>query len=58
MKGKVSDILPDYSKYAEEALTKAVIQFLNKMKLNPAHSASLNTLGHILWKKRDFTASK
>lgn len=24
LKGKASDILPDYSKYAEEALTKAV----------------------------------
>jgi len=26
LKGKVSDILPDYSKFAEEALTKAVHQ--------------------------------
>ncbi|CAD8167000.1 unnamed protein product [Paramecium octaurelia] len=51
LKGKASDILPDYSKFAEEALTKA-------MKLNPFHIDSLNTLGHILWKKKDFVAAK
>jgi lipoprotein NlpI len=28
------------------------------MKLNPYHTDSLNTLGHILWKKKDYNAAK
>ncbi|KAM3137607.1 hypothetical protein pb186bvf_010221 [Paramecium bursaria] len=51
LKGKVQDIIPSYSKQAEESLTKA-------MKLNPQHCESMNILGHILWKKKDYVAAK
>eukprot|EP00357_Protocruzia_adherens_P017790 CAMPEP_0114997670 /NCGR_PEP_ID=MMETSP0216-20121206/15039_1 /TAXON_ID=223996 /ORGANISM="Protocruzia adherens, Strain Boccale" /LENGTH=411 /DNA_ID=CAMNT_0002362099 /DNA_START=217 /DNA_END=1452 /DNA_ORIENTATION=- len=51
LKGRTLDMLPEFSKTAEEALSKSV-------KLNPQNNDAWNTLGHIFWKKKDYTSSR
>lgn len=51
LKGKLLDYFPEYSKKAQESLEKSV-------KLFPKDYEAWNTLGDILWKKKDFPGSK
>jgi tetratricopeptide (TPR) repeat protein len=51
IKGILLDVAPEYSREAENALTKAV-------KLNPSLVEAWNTLGHCYWKKGDLPAAK
>ncbi|KRX00302.1 hypothetical protein PPERSA_10801 [Pseudocohnilembus persalinus] len=51
LKGKILDVLPEYSQQAEEVLSKA-------LKLDPSSLETWNTLGHILWKKKDYLNAK
>lgn len=51
LKGKSLDLLPEYTKLAEESLSKA-------LKLNPVDVECWNTLGHMLWKKKDYEGAK
>mmetsp|Transcript_15515 Transcript_15515/g.27410 ORF Transcript_15515/g.27410 Transcript_15515/m.27410 type:complete len:461 (-) Transcript_15515:50-1432(-) len=51
IRGKAADAFAEYSQEAEEHLQQAV-------KLNPDHLDSWNTLGHCLWKKKDFLGAK
>ena len=51
LRGKALDFLPEYSKIAEEHLSKAI-------KLLPTKQEAWDTLGHVYWKKRDFLSSK
>ena len=48
LRGKVLDINPDYNKQAEEALS-------NSIKLNPYSWKTWDVLGHMLWKKQNYT---
>ena len=51
MRGKALDFLPEYSKSAEENLSKA-------LKLMPTKREAWDALGHVYWKKNDLTAAK
>ena len=51
LRGKCLDFLPEYSKLAEENLTKAI-------KLMPSMCDAWNALGHVYWKKQDFEQAK
>lgn len=46
LRGKALDYLPEYSKSAEEFLSKS-------MKLLPNKYEAWDALGHVYWKKRD-----
>lgn len=45
------DFLPEYTKNAEEFLSKAI-------KLMPTKQEAWDALGHVYWKKRDLMSSK
>jgi len=51
LKGKVSNLVEEYSKEAEDALSKS-------LKLNPLDKTTWNILGDILWKKKDYTGAR
>ena len=51
LRGKVLDFIPEYTKQAEEHLSKAI-------KLMPTHTKAWDALGHVYWKKNDLTASR
>ena len=51
LRGKALDYLPEYSKSAEEYLSKAV-------KLMPSKYETWDALGHVYWKKKDLTAAR
>ena len=46
LRGKALDYLPEYSKNAEEFLSKAI-------KLLPSKQEAWDALGHVYWKKHD-----
>jgi tetratricopeptide (TPR) repeat protein len=50
-KGKALNLLNDYTKDAEDALSKS-------LKLNPKDKDTWNILGDILWKKKDYGGAK
>ena len=45
------DYLPEYTKNAEEFLSKSI-------KLMPTKQEAWDALGHVYWKKRDLVSSK
>jgi len=51
LRGKSLDYLPEYTKQAEEMLSKA-------LKLQPTKKEAWDALGHVYWKKADLPASK
>jgi len=51
LKGKCLDFLPEYTKHAEENLSKSI-------KLMPTKQEAWDALGHVYWKKRDLEQSK
>lgn len=51
LRGKALDYLPEYSKGAEEFLSKAI-------KLLPSKYEAWDALGHTYWKKRDLAQAK
>lgn len=51
LRGKVLDFQPDYTKQAEDNLSKAI-------KLLPTKREAWDALGHVYWKKNDLAASK
>lgn len=51
MRGKALDYVPEYSKSAEENLSKAI-------KLLPSKYEAWDALGHVYWKKRDLPLAK
>ena len=51
LRGKCLDFLPEYTKQAEENLSKSI-------KLMPTKVESWDALGHVYWKKRDLEQSK
>ncbi|KAK9064580.1 hypothetical protein SSX86_015962 [Deinandra increscens subsp. villosa] len=51
LKGKILDVFPEYSKKAEDHLSKAV-------KLNPSLADAWLCLGNCIWKKGDLTATR
>jgi Tfp pilus assembly protein PilF len=51
LRGKALDFFPEYSKSAEENLSKAI-------KLLPSKFEAWDALGHTYWKKRDLAAAK
>lgn len=53
MKARLLDMLPEYEKSAEEFLNKSVADRAIQIKLNPVSGDCWNTLGHVLWKKKD-----
>ena len=46
LRGKTMDFLPEYSKMAEENLSKSI-------KLLPTKVEAYDALGHVYWKKKD-----
>ncbi len=50
LRGRIMDFIPEYSKQAEEHLSKAI-------KLMPTKVEAWDALGHVYWKKNDLTAS-
>ena len=46
LRGKCLDFLPEYTKQAEENLSKSI-------KLMPTKAEAWDALGHVYWKKRD-----
>jgi Tfp pilus assembly protein PilF len=46
LRGKCLDFLPEYTKQAEENLSKAI-------KLLPTNREAWDALGHVYWKKQD-----
>ena len=46
LRGKAMDFLPEYSKIAEENLSKSI-------KLMPTKKEAWDALGHVYWKKQD-----
>lgn len=46
LRGKVLDFLPEYTKQAEDLLSKA-------LKLMPSKREAWDALGHVYWKKND-----
>ena len=51
LRGKALDFLPEYSKMAEDYLSKSI-------KLLPSKTEAWDALGHVYWKKRDILSSK
>lgn len=51
LRGRILDFIPEYSKQAEEHLSKAI-------KLMPTKVEAWDALGHVYWKKNDLTASQ
>ena len=51
MRGKSLDFIPEYSKSAEEYLSKAI-------KLMPSMAKAWDALGHVYWKKNSLVESK
>lgn len=51
LRGKTLHFLPDYTKQAEEFLSKAC-------KLMPTKKEAWDALGHVYWKKNDLLASR
>ena len=51
LRGKCMDFLPEYSKIAEENLSKSI-------KLLPTKNEAWDALGNVYWKKRDIMQSK
>ena len=51
LRGKALDYFPEYSKSAEEFLSKAI-------KLLPSKHEAWDALGHTYWKKRDLGAAR
>ena len=51
LRGRVLDFLPEYTKQAEDLLSKS-------LKLIPTKRETWDALGHVYWKKNDLTASK
>ena len=51
LRGKALDYLPEYTKNAEEFLSKSI-------KLMPTKQEAWDALGHVYWKKRDLESSK
>lgn len=51
MRGKCLDFMPEYTKQAEENLSKSI-------KLMPTKTEAWDALGHVYWKKRDVEQSK
>ncbi|KAI7758120.1 hypothetical protein M8C21_010567 [Ambrosia artemisiifolia] len=51
LRGKILDVFPEYSKKAEDHLSKAV-------KLNPSLADAWLCLGNCIWKKGDLTATR
>ena len=51
LRGKCLDFLPEYTKQAEENLSKAV-------KLMPTRTEAWDALGHVYWKKNDLEQSR
>lgn len=51
LRGKVLDFMPEYSKQAEDHLSKA-------LKLQPTKKEAWSALGHVYWKKNDLPASR
>lgn len=51
LKGKILDVFPEYSKKAEDHLSKAV-------KLNPSLADAWLCLGNCIWKKGDLAATR
>mmetsp|Transcript_5416 Transcript_5416/g.4966 ORF Transcript_5416/g.4966 Transcript_5416/m.4966 type:complete len:117 (+) Transcript_5416:91-441(+) len=51
LRGKSLDFLPEYTKNAEEFLSKAI-------KLLPTKQEAWDALGHVYWKKKDLMSAK
>lgn len=51
LRGKSLDFLPEYTKQAEENLSKSI-------KLMPSKKEAWDALGHVYWKKSDLVASR
>lgn len=51
LRGKTLDFLPEYTKQAEEHLSKSI-------KLMPTKKEAWDALGHVYWKKNDLQASR
>ena len=51
LRGKILDYLPEYSKGAEDFLSKSI-------KLMPSKFEAWDALGHVYWKKRDLSGAK
>jgi tetratricopeptide (TPR) repeat protein len=51
LKGKTLDFLPEYTKQAEDLLSKS-------LKLMPSKKEAWDALGNVYWKKRDLDAAK
>lgn len=51
LRGKCYDYIPEYTKQAEENLSKAI-------KLMPGKAEAWEALGHVYWKKRDLEQAK
>ncbi|CDW76195.1 tetratricopeptide repeat protein 5 [Stylonychia lemnae] len=51
LRGKALDYLPEYSKNAEDFLSKSI-------KLMPTKQEAWDALGHVYWKKRDLASAR
>jgi len=51
LRGRVLDFLPEYTRQAEDLLSKS-------LKLLPTKREAWDALGHVYWKKNDLVASK
>ena len=51
LRGRALDFLPEYTRQAEDLLSKA-------LKLIPTKREAWDALGHVYWKKNDLPASK
>lgn len=51
LRGKVLDFMPEFSKTAEEMLSKSI-------KLMPSKKEAWDALGHVYWKKQELLSSK
>jgi len=51
LRGRTLDYLPEYTKQAEENLSKSI-------KLMPTKKEAWDALGHVYWKKSDLVASR
>ena len=51
LRGKSMDFLPEYTKQAEENLSKSI-------KLMPTKREAWDALAHVYWKKRDLEQAK
>lgn len=51
LRGRALDFLPEYTKQAEDMLSKS-------LKLQPTKREAWDALGHVYWKKNDLAASR